>query len=308
MTKEITEANAEEILNRHFKARPRKIKQLHGGLNNFVYEGTVGGEDYIVRISHDPTRYQSFLKEQWSVTKVRELEVPTPDILEVANDDEGVPYMISRKVAGQPGDSSQDTLGVLRQLGRYAARINSIKTESFGHIFDWSHNQLSRKQSWAEYVEVELHASERLARFEKDKIFTNGALKRLRKRVQQLAKWDGPPSLTHGDLRLKNVVLDKDGKICAILDWENATSNFAPAWELSIALHDLSIDEKEAFLEGYGLSPADYLSISESVKTINVLNYFDTVIAAIENEADPQALERLRMRLSGGLDLYSLTD
>ncbi|HYE29971.1 MAG TPA: phosphotransferase [Methylomirabilota bacterium] len=308
MTKEITEATAAEILERHFKSRPKKIEQLHGGLSNFVYTGCVGGEEYIVRISHDPTRYQAFLKEQWSVTKVRELGVPTPDILEVANDGEGVPYMISHKVAGEPGQSAKDRIGVLKELGTYAARINSIETQSFGHIFDWSHNQLSRKQTWAEYVEVELHASERLEFFAKEKVLSNGALKRLRRGIAKLAKWDGRPSLTHGDLRLKNVVLDKEGKISAILDWETATSNFAAAWELSLALHDLSVDEKEAFLQGYGITPSDYLALSDSIKTLNVLNYFSSVTAALENASDPLALERLRMRLNGGLDLYSLGD
>lgn len=59
----------------------------------------------------------------------------------------------------------------------------------------------------------------------------------------------------HGDLRMKNVLVDQDGGICAILDWEKCMSIVAPHWELALALHDLSIDEKQAFLAGYGLSP-----------------------------------------------------
>ena len=57
------------------------------------------------------------------------------------------------------------------------------------------------------------------------------------------------------------MLLDEKGRSCTILDWENCTSNLAPYWELSIALHDLCIDEKEQFLEGYGLSIAEWLPL-----------------------------------------------
>jgi len=40
------------------------------------------------------------------------------------------------------------------------------------------------------------------------------------------------------------------GEIKAILDWEHCSSNGAPCWGFSIALHDLSIDGKQKFLEG----------------------------------------------------------
>ena len=36
--------------------------------------------------------------------------------------------------------------------------------------------------------------------------------------------------------------------------WEFCSSNVAPYWDLSLALHDLSIDAKQASLGGYGVS------------------------------------------------------
>ena len=39
-------------------------------------------------------------------------------------------------------------------------------------------------------------------------------------------------------------MVDDDGEIAAIIDWEECLSTIAPQFELSISLHDLSIDEK----------------------------------------------------------------
>ena len=113
------------------------------------------------------------------------------------------------------------------------------------------------------------------------------------------------PSLNHGDLRLKNVIADEDGKIRAIIDWEKATSNIAPYWELSAALHDPGIDDQERFIEGYGLKPKRVLEIAPYVKAFNLLNYTDDINRALEAK-DKRAIAGLRLRFSGALDLYSI--
>jgi hygromycin-B 4-O-kinase len=48
------------------------------------------------------------------------------------------------------------------------------------------------------------------------------------------------------------VLVDDKAKIVCILDWEHCTSNLAPEWEMSLTLHDLTMDEKQEFVAGYG--------------------------------------------------------
>ena len=91
----------------------------------------------------------------------------------------------------------------------------------------------------------------------------------------------------------------------ALLDWENCTSNIAPYWELSIALHDLTIDEKQIFLEGYGINLVDYTEMAPSIKALNILNYIGTIDSA-SAEQDKTRMANLRARLNGAFDLYSL--
>jgi aminoglycoside phosphotransferase (APT) family kinase protein len=300
----VTAAIARKVLEHHL-GKPSRIRQIHGGVSNFVFEASVGREEFVLRISNKPTRLQYFMKEQWAVNKARSKGVPAPEILEVANDVIGLPYMVSRKVAGTDATDHGSNLDVFHQMGEYAAVINSIATSDFGHIFDWSRNRLSRRHTWKDYLVEDLKVDERVETFAKYKVLSPQHLKKLRSSVARLLALKATPTLNHGDIRLKNMVVDEKGKISSILDWEHATSNLAPYWELAIALHDLGIDQKEAFLRGYGIKPKDFQEISPMVRVLNVLHYERVVRHAVKDK-DADGVARLKQRLSGALDLYWL--
>jgi hygromycin-B 4-O-kinase len=136
-------------------------------------------------------------------------------------------------------------------------------------------------------------------------MLSEAALYRLSEVLASAASRPSVPALNHGDLRLKNVVVDARGVITSIIDWEDCTSSLAPEWDWSVALHDLSIDEKQEFLRGYGASRQRVAELSPTVKALNILNY----VPEIERLAAHQQstlLDRVRVRLSGALDLYSL--
>ena len=302
----VTNASAVEILRHHFGRTARHVRRIHGGLANHVFEARIGREELVLRISERPEKLQVFMKEQWAVTAARKHKVPTPEILEVGNDILGLPYMISRQVRGRSaGTIGLKKMDVLHELGRYAGIINSIRTHDYGHIFDWSPNKLSRNRTWREFLDNELQVEERLEQFSRWRVFEPARLKKLRRQVQRMRQWKERPSLTHGDVRLKNVMLDEKRKIVALLDWEDCLSSIPPYWELSIALHDLTIDEKQAFLEGYGLSSDAYREMAPAIKAFNILNYIRPVRHACE-ETDKSRWVHLRARLNGAFDLYSL--
>src|SRR5215204_2481108 len=175
----VTAAIAQKVIEHHLgKAGP--IQQIHGGVSNFVFEAAVGREEFVLRISNRPTRLQYFMKEQWAVNKVRSKGVPAPEILEVGNDVIGLPYMVSRKVAGTDATSQAGNLDVFHQMGKYAASINNIATSDFGHIFDWSRNRLSRRHTWRDYLLEDFKVHERVETLAKYRMLTPQNLKRLR--------------------------------------------------------------------------------------------------------------------------------
>jgi len=296
---------ARQVIAHHFgNKKPRRVVHKTSGLSNFVFEVSHAEGDFIVRISPDPVRINSFIKEQWAQNKAREAGVPIPEILEVGSHVINQPFMISRVVEGSDAKFHKQRLEIVREMGRFAALINSIKTKGFGETFDWSSNQLSHNETWREFMENEWRVEEKLETLLKRKMLGEAQAKNIRKILTESAKGKPKPALTHGDIRLKNVMVDELGHITAFLDWENATSNLAPAWELSIALHDLSIDEKQLFLEGYGLKEKKILELMPLIKAINIINYAPEV-ERLAIEKDREHLEKMQTRLSGALDFYS---
>jgi hygromycin-B 4-O-kinase len=125
------------------------------------------------------------------------------------------------------------------------------------------------------------------------------------KELNKIKKWDQRPCLHHGDLRLKNVIVNEKAKIIAIIDWENCISSIGSYWDTSIALHDLSIDAQWRYLEGYGITDKKLLEMSTAIKVFNLLNYAP-VIEKIVQKKEKARLEQYRVRMHGALDLFSL--
>ena len=130
-------------------------------------------------------------------------------------------------------------------------------------------------------------------------------INRLNVEFAKLKRWKVTPCLNHCDLRLKNVIVNEAGEIKAILDWEDCSSNCAPYWDFSIALHDLSIDGKQKFLEGYEPDVEEFSKKAYALTVFNIINYIPTLQRTIEQK-DKLKLEFYKLRLNGALDLFSL--
>lgn len=296
---------ASAVIEEHFGTAPKKILHKPAGLTNLVYEVSLPDQELIVRISNDPAKYNDFLKEQWAVTRVKKIGVPVAEILEVGNKIISKPYMIQQKIDGVIGDHGNDRLSIINQMGKYTALINSVETNNYGGTFDWSENKLSRNETWQEYLQKELEVKKYINILKKNKMLAASKLKALESNLKKIEEWNFKPVLNHGDMRLKNVIVNDAGKIIAILDWELCSSNIAPYWDLAFALHDLGIDEKQEFLKGYGLSLREFEEMCYAIKTFNILHYA-IEIEKPDQEKDKHLLEEYRLRLNGCYDLYSL--
>ena len=293
----------QDIVRRHFRQDASRIVYKSTGLTNYVFAINHVEGQFVVRISPQEEKLKTFKKELWATQKVREHGVPAPEILFVSTDEKSEPYMISRRVSGTEASHHPRRRSVINQMGEYASVINSISTKGFGQTFDWANNDSSDPMSWPEYIEREWQIENRFKILEKHQILSAVKLEHLRKIFDQVKTIKPRASLSHGDLRLKNVIVDDDGEITAIIDWEESISTMAPQWELSIALHDLSIDDKQAFIEGYGIDPHELQEMSPLLKAFNVMNYAPAIERA-SLEEDHKSLSQFKLRLSGSLDLY----
>ena len=293
---------AKTIVEQYFGKPPSRIVYKSSGLTNYVFAVNHVEGQFVVRISPDAERLRTFQKELWASQKAREAGVPTPEVIAVGNDAVSEPYMITRRVTGSEATHHPNRSHIVHGMGEYAAIINSITTSGFGSNFDWTSHE--NNLTWDNYLEDEFELHARLELFSKNKLLTDAQLKELM-RILDSAKNRLKTSLNHTDLRLKNVIVDEGGDIVAIVDWEECLSTIAPEWELSISLHDLTIDEKHAFIEGYGLSVQQLEEMAPLIKAFNILNYSSAIERAIETD-DHKSLGEIRLRLKGSFDLYSL--
>lgn len=293
------------VVEHHFGSRPVRLNHKTGGLSNFVFEAKHAEGDFIVRISPDPGRLNAFIKEHWCERAAREVGVPTAEILETGASIIPFPYVIARRVDGVEALHHPEREKIVLELGRLAERINSIRTGGFGETFDWSNNELSRNKNLKDYLKGEYRYEERIDALARSRLCPPDKIKSLRRISREMLKVRARAVLNHGDLRLKNVIADNEGRIRAVIDWEKATSNVAPHWELSVALHDLGIDLREQFVEGYGIGPKKLAEIAPFIKAFNMLNYVDEINRATA-EKDKAALEHIRLRFAGTFDLYSI--
>ncbi|MGB8194899.1 MAG: aminoglycoside phosphotransferase family protein [Chitinophagaceae bacterium] len=284
---------------------PKRIEYKPAGLTNYVFEASCKEGEFIVRIASSRGKLSDYIKEQWAVERASEKGVPVAQILEVGSEVVSMPYMLQEKLDGQEAVDHPARLDILKELGRYAQIIHSIPTSNYGNGFNWSKNRLSKNTTWKGYVHDEWQVARRLKVLEKHDMLGVTHFNKLTRIVSKIEKLKAPPCLNHGDIRLKNVIVNDKGIILAIIDWENCTSNMAPYWDLSIALHDLSIDGKQRLLEGYGMDPKEFEKISPVIKAFNILNYADS-IERIAARKDKATLEHYRLRMKGFMDLFSI--
>ena len=70
-------------------------------------------------------------------------------------------------------------------------------------------------------------------------------------------------------------------------------------------MHDLSIDEKQSFIEGYGCTNDQLAGMTHLMRAFNIMNYATQIESAIDKD-DLKALNEFKLRLSGSLDLFCL--
>jgi len=298
-------AMARKVARHHFGKSFKKVEFKPAGKTNFVFDVFTTKGNYIVRIATARSKIHDFIKEQWATQKATEAGVPAPEILEVGDGIIDLPYMLQQKVEGTEAIHHPDRLKVLLKLGKYARKIHSIQTDGFGVVFNWSKNKLSRKKTWLEFLENELKVAEGLKFLEAHEILSRKKIKKLNVEYEKIKKWKITPVLNHCDLRLKNVIVNDAGEIKAVIDWEKCSSNCAPYWDLSIALHDLSIDAKQQFLEGYGVDPEEFGKKAYALTLFNIINYIPDLQKMIAKK-DKKSLAFYKLRLDGSLDLFSL--
>ncbi|HKO67661.1 MAG TPA: aminoglycoside phosphotransferase family protein [Burkholderiaceae bacterium] len=292
-----------DVAARVLRNAPEHVRRRGGGLTNLVYQVDVDNRSLIVRVNADPHKLKVFERERQAMKLARAAQLPVPRVVHVGANP--YPFMVLENVRGVVGTHAYDKIGTVRQMGEITARIHRIQMPGFGPaaVDRTFAAEAPRRNSWGAHLEADLKASERITTLERLEMLLPDNASKMRQILAHMSTWRRNPVLHHGDMRLKNIIVDAYGKVIAVLDWEHCTSSVPALWDLSVALHDVTIDEKQAFLQGYGYAPRELAKSIGYLRLLNALNYTPFLVA-MEKRGDSAKLKWHRARFAGNFNLY----
>jgi aminoglycoside phosphotransferase (APT) family kinase protein len=260
------------------------------GLVNKVFIVEAVNHKVVVRMSDRGEALDEYTKEAWCIEHAAARGVSVPSVISVGRC-EGNAYIIQSYIAGDEGrDSPAPKLGIWRELGKYARLIHSIGVPGFGLRLSEITRGDARK-SWLRYLEYNIESLTENDPLIKLKVLTQLQSKIIKDVFADLRGREFTFGLNHGDISLKNTIVDRHGRV-NLLDWGSAEAGIVPHHDLIQMLKmnmlegDPDGDEIRAFLDGYGISPAELERMMPELESLLVLRAFDKLRWAIDRNVE----------------------
>ncbi len=256
-----------------------------GSVNKvFIVEGA--NTKLVVRLGDNSESLEEYKKEAWCIDKAAGRGVPVATVLDVGVIEEHA-YMIQAYIAGDEGRDSQFPKShIWRQLGRYARLIHSIEVAGFGlKLQDLT--QGDSRESWLGYLNYNIESLNENDELIKLKVVTQSQSRVVRSIFADLKRKAFNFGLNHGDLSLKNVIVDESGKV-NLLDWGSAEASIVPHHDLiqMLKMNMLENDPDDAaiqsFLDGYGISKSEFEQMRPTLESLLLLRAFDKLRWALD--------------------------
>lgn len=173
------------------------------------------GSELVLRIPRTPRAAEQLLKEAEVIAVVRDAGVPTPELVSYDSSLRvgSVPYMVLQRVHGATlADQAPDPSGrqrALGSLGEILVTLHQIRRSGVGPVgaipapFTFSPSELLRRLVEAGEIGSVQH----------DRLLERFAL------LQPEGPPQTDPVLLHRDVIPSNVMVDREGRVTALLDW-----------------------------------------------------------------------------------------
>ena len=215
------EANVEDLV------APVSYSLIAGGHSNLTYKVTdAEGGDFVLRrpplgqvlaTAHDMGR------EHRIISALGPTDVPVAPALAYCDDAEvnGAPFYVMRFVEGHILRDAATAEAALTPAQRRRAGESLVDVMADIHAVDPDAvglGDLGRKEG---YIERQLKRWYR--QFEQSKLREVPDVDEVHDRLTRAVPDQGPATIVHGDYRLDNCMVDDDGNVNAVLDWEICT-------------------------------------------------------------------------------------
>jgi fructosamine-3-kinase len=249
---------------------------VDGGHVNQVFMVLTDSADLIVRLDPSPYALQTYQKEAWCIDQAAARGVPGPDVIALGEQDAHA-FMVQNRVPGTVATAAHgDRLRVWRQLGAYAARINSIPVTGYGFVL--SDPATGRfRDTWQQVVDYAIGYIFDDDTLLRHRVLTSKQLSWARRLLEEMVNWRFAPALTHANLTLKNAIVGPDGGV-TLIDWGTAQAHRAPHLELAeLRAWDYNPEEIAAFCEGCGISQRQSRQMQRELDILALLRVLDAV-------------------------------
>jgi aminoglycoside phosphotransferase (APT) family kinase protein len=265
---------------------PVEVTPLLGrGSVNKVFIVAAGDHKVVVRMSERVEALDEYAKEAWCIEHAAARGVPVPSVLAVGRCDAHA-YLVESYLVGDEGrDSPTPKPDIWRALGKSAGLIHSIGVAGFGLKLSDITDGDARK-SWLGYLKYNIESLTEDDQLIRLQVLTKSQAKIIRDVFLDLKGRDFTFGLNHGDISLKNTIVDEQG-IVNLLDWGSAEASMVPHHDLIQMLKmkmsegDPSDEEVGAFLEGYGIAPSEFERMMPELESLLLLRAFDKLRWAI---------------------------
>jgi Ser/Thr protein kinase RdoA (MazF antagonist) len=274
------------IFSEVFAEKPLTISPIIAkGFVNQVFRVETNKAKFILRINA-PNSLDEYEKELWATDQAIEKNIPVPKIVNIGIYDDHA-YSIQEYIKGVEGrELLTDKTFIWKKLGEYAGRIHSIKVGGFGlRLSDLTKG--NSQESWLKYLNYNIGSLNENDELLKLNVLTKAQSNRARKLFENLRSQKFNFGLNHGDLSLKNTIIDEFGTI-HLIDWGSSEASIVPNHEL-IQLLKMQIEENDpdkaelkAFLEGYGIDGEGYQKMVPDLESLLLLRAFDKLRWAID--------------------------
>jgi fructosamine-3-kinase/uncharacterized protein Usg len=276
----------EKIISNELQEKVLKILPISGrGFVNRVFRVETKTAKHIVRLN-SANSYDEYQKEVWATNQALVKNIPTPKILKIGIFDNQA-FSIQEFINGIEGrDFSADTKFIWKKLGEYAQQIHSIKVGGFGLDFVDMTAGNSQKM-WLRYLNYNIESLDENDKLLKLNVLTKAQSRIVKSIFEKLKLRKFNFGLNHGDLSLKNTIID-EFKTVHLIDWGSAEASIIPHHDLiellkeNMQKNDPTDSEIEIFLEGYGISRNELQKMLPDLKCLLLLRSFDKLRWAID--------------------------
>jgi Ser/Thr protein kinase RdoA (MazF antagonist) len=269
------------------------------GVVNHVFVVGADPDRYVVRFPRDAAREDEFEVEEWCIRRATAAGIPSAECV-ARGALEGVPYLVQLFAPGVTGELRRSD-DLWRTLGAYAQEISRFDlTDAPAGLFSRFGRNLP--EAWARHLEYNRSALTPDDPLIDLGVYSVAELPRLRGMIDELAEARLACGLSHGDLALRNLLVD-DGQAPVLIDWGAASTGPVPHTALLNLLRNYEeqdnprMVEIAAFAEGYGILLDE---VMPQVRAMQLLAAIDLVRWARDRRPDQLAatVAAARRRLS----------